>query len=92
MEIPGLSPAAVPVPMPALRRRRPRVAPAPKRCLELPLDQVFDEGADPAPDAGLDRVESGLPREWRPLGGRPVAAILVHGVVSAGAPTPVMAR
>jgi len=39
----------------------------------------------PAPDPGLRRVE--LPVE-QPARGRALAAILVHGVVSAGAPTP----
>ena len=86
----GQLPLAVAVPM-ARGARRPLVAPAPQRRRQLLLDQLLDEAADPLPQPGLDRVEPGLPGEQR-RPGRLLAAILVHGVVSAGAPTPVMAR
>jgi hypothetical protein len=58
---------------------------------QLLLEQLLDEAADPLPQPRLDRVEPGLPGEHgRP--GRLLGAILVHGVVSAGVPPPVMAR
>ena len=69
----------------------PLVASAPQRRLELLLHQFLDQAADPASQACLDRVEPGLSGKQRLLP-RSLAAILVHGVVSAGAPTPVMAR
>ena len=62
----------------------------PQRRLELLIHQLLDQAADPIPQAGLDRVEPGLPGEQRRLAGY-LRATLVHGVVSAGAPTPVTA-
>ena len=67
------------------------VAPAPQRRLELLLHQFLDQAADPAPQAGFDRVEPGFPGK-QPLLGRPLALSLPHGVVSTGTPMPVMAR
>src|SRR3954469_15733521 len=83
-------PPAVPVPMPH-GPASPLVAAAPQRRLELLLHQLLNQAADPAPQAGFDGVKPGLPGKQRLLGS-PLAAILVHGVVSTGAPTPVMAR
>jgi hypothetical protein len=65
-------------------RARPLISAAPQRRLELLLHQLLDQTADPAPHPGLDRVEPGLSGK-QPLLGRPLDAILVHGVVSAGA-------
>jgi hypothetical protein len=67
------------------------VAAAPERSPQLLLEQLLEKAADPLPQPSLDGIEPGLPGEQRRLGGRPLDAILVHGVVSAGAPTPVMA-
>src|SRR4051794_17395621 len=49
--------------------------------------QLLDEPAYAIPDACFDRVEPGLSRE-QPRAVRNRRAILCHGVVSAGAPTP----
>ncbi len=66
------------------------MAPASEGPGQLLLDQLLDEAADPFPQPGLDRVEPDRPGGQRrlPRRGR---AILVHGVVSAGARTPAMA-
>ena len=69
----------------------PPIAPASQRRLEFLLHQFLNQAPDPDPHPGLNRIEPGLSGKQRLLG-RPLAAILVHGVVSAGAPTPVMAR
>jgi hypothetical protein len=73
----------------ALRLRRPLVPAAAQGLRQLLLQQLLDEPAHPGADSRLDRVKPGLSRE------RPHAvrlrrrAILFHGVVSAGARTPV---
>jgi hypothetical protein len=67
------------------------VAAAPQRRLELLFHQFLDQVANPAPQFCFDRVEPGLSSKQRLLG-NPLAATLVHGVVSTGAPTPVLAR
>jgi hypothetical protein len=67
------------------------VASAPQRGLELLRHQLLHQAADPTPQPRLDRVKPGLSGKQRLLRG-PFAAILVYGVVSAGAPTPVIAR
>jgi hypothetical protein len=67
------------------------VAPPTQGLGQLLLEQFLDEVADPFPQARFDRVEPGLPGEQGRLG-RPLGATLVHGVVSAGVPPPVMAR
>jgi hypothetical protein len=67
------------------------VAPSPQGRGQLLLEQLLDEAADALPQRHLDRVEPGLPSEQRRLD-RLLSAILVHGVVSAGVPPPVMAR
>jgi hypothetical protein len=59
--------------------------------VNLLLHQLLNQAADPAPQASLDRVESGLPGKQRRLG-KALAAILVHSVVSTGALTPVLPR
>jgi hypothetical protein len=66
------------------------VAPPPERLGQLLLDQLLDEAADALPQAYLDRVEPGRPGEQRRRICR--RAILVHGVISASAATPVVAR
>src|SRR3954470_20735810 len=85
----GQPPLAVAVPVP--RGGAAPVPPSPQGRGQLLLEQLLDEAADPLPQARLDRVEPGLPGEQGRLG-RPLGAILVHGVVSAGVPPPVMAR
>jgi hypothetical protein len=86
----GQLPHPVPVPMADRSGRAPPVAAAPERRLELLLDQFLDQAADPAPYPGLERIEPSIPGE-QPVLRRPLAATFVHGVVSTGAPTPVMA-
>ncbi len=56
---------------------------------QLLLDQFLDEAADPLSPACLDRVEPCLARKQRCR--LELAVIFVHGVISAGASTPVMA-
>jgi hypothetical protein len=67
------------------------VAPSPQGRGQLLLEQLLDEAADALPQARLDRVEPGLSGKQGRLG-RPLGAILTHGVVSAGVPSPVMAQ
>ena len=68
----------------------PFVAPPTQRGGQLLLDQPLDKAADLLPNASLDRVEPSLPEKQRrvALHGH---AIRRHGVISAGAATPVLA-
>jgi hypothetical protein len=56
------------------------------------LKQRLDEAAHPVPDPGLDRIEPGISGKQVGAVHSRCRAILFHGVVSAGATTPVMAR
>jgi hypothetical protein len=79
------------MPVPVPRGPAALVAAAPERLGQLLLDQLLGDAADPPPQPGFDRVEPSLPGEQRRLVRRR-RAIPIHGVVSTGAPTPVMAR
>ncbi|GAV37078.1 hypothetical protein ROTAS13_04771 [Roseomonas sp. TAS13] len=79
------------VAMPRRNAATPLVAAPAQRRLQLLLNQFLDQTADPAPDPRLQRVEPSFPSE-QTVPGRVLAAILIHGVVSTGAPTPGMAR
>src|ERR687885_1488123 len=65
----------------------PFIAATAQRRRQLLLQHRLDEAADAAAQTSLDRVEPSLTRK-QPLGARRCRAILVHGVVSPGAPTP----
>ena len=66
--------------------------PATQSRRQLLLQQFLDETAHSVPDARLDRIEPGLPGKQRPAVRIRRRAMLFHGVVSAGAQTPEMAR
>ena len=83
---------ARPVPVALRRFHIPLVAPASQRRVQLLPDQLLDEPAHPLPDARLDRVKPGVPGKQRRAVRIRLRAILLHGVVSAGAETPEMAR
>ena len=74
------------------RLRIPLVAPAAQRRFQLLPDQLFDEPAHPLPDARFNRVKPGVPGKQRRAVCFRLRAILLHGVASAGARTPEMAR
>src|SRR4051794_3088007 len=65
----------------------PLIAATAQRRRQLLLQHRLDETADAAAQTGLDRVKPSLTCK-QPLGARRCRAILVHGVVSPGAPTP----
>src|SRR4051794_13248100 len=76
-----------------LRRAAARVALAAERGFQLGFEQLLDEGADAGAHPGLQRIKPvfaektlrlGRTRGWG-------CDICRHGVISAGAPTPVMA-
>src|SRR4029453_4136072 len=70
-----------------------RVALAAKRSLQLGFEQFLDEGSDAGAHPRLERIKPILAEEPLRLGrthGRG-CDICCHGVISAGAPTPVMA-
>src|SRR3954453_19381785 len=76
-----------------LRRAAARVALAAERGFQLGFEQLLDEGADAGAHPGLQRIKPvfaektlrlGRTRGWG-------CDICGHGVISAGAPTPVMA-
>ena len=78
---------------PVLRRAPPRVALARQRRLELRFQEFFDEGPDAGAHPSLQWVKPvraekklrlGRTRDLR-------CGICRHGVISPGAPTPVMA-
>jgi hypothetical protein len=54
------------------------------------LDQLFDEAPDPIADSRLDRVGPSFPQKQRRVV-HSRRAIRRHGVISPGAPTPVLA-
>src|SRR5215218_9296204 len=65
----------------------PLLAATAQRRRQLLLQHRFNEAADAAAQTSLDRVEPGVARK-QPIRARRCRAILVHGVVSSGAPTP----
>src|SRR5215213_5149403 len=65
----------------------PFIAATTQRRRQLLLQHRLDEAADAATQTGLDWIEPSVTRK-QPLGARRCRAILVHGVVSPGAPTP----
>src|SRR5215213_6978796 len=65
----------------------PLIAATAQRRRQLLLQHRFNEAADAAAQTSLDRVEPGVARK-PPIRDRSCRAILVHGVVSPGAPTP----
>src|SRR5215218_9669300 len=65
----------------------PLLAATAQRRRQLLLQYRFNEAADAAAQTSLDRVEPGVARK-QPIRARRCRAILVHGVVSSGAPTP----
>src|SRR3954451_5014610 len=65
----------------------PFIAATTQRRRQLLLQHRLDEAADPAAQTGFNRIEPSLTRK-QPLGAHRYRAILVHGVVSPGAPTP----
>src|SRR5947199_7557835 len=70
-----------------------RVTLAAQRSLQLGFEQLLDEGADAGAHPRLQRIKPVLAEKKRRLGrlcGRG-CGICHHGVISAGAPTPVMA-
>src|SRR4029453_14874317 len=76
-----------------LRHRAPLVALAAERGLQLGFEQLLDEGADARAHPGLQRIKPVFAEKTLRLGrtrGRG-CDICRHGVISAGAPTPVMA-
>src|SRR4051812_40220992 len=76
-----------------LRRAAARVALAAERGLQLGFEQLLDEGADAGAHPGLQRIKPVFAEKTLRLGrtrGRG-CDICGHGVISAGAPTPVMA-
>ena len=75
---------AIAAPMPAF------VPPSSQRDGQLLLDQLFDEAPDPIPDPRLDRVRPSFPQKQRRVV-HSRHAIRRHGVISAGATTPVLA-
>src|SRR3954449_9586955 len=76
-----------------LRRAAARVALAAERGLQLGFEQFLDEGADAGAHPGLQRIKPVFAEKTLRLGrtrGRG-CDLCGHGVISAGAPTPVMA-
>src|SRR4051812_15442048 len=76
-----------------LRRAAARVALAAQRGFQLGFEQLLDEGADAGAHPGLQRIKPVFAEKTLRLGrtrsrGRDICR---HGVISAGAPTPVMA-
>src|SRR4029434_681310 len=70
-----------------------RVTLAAQRSLQLGFEQLLDEGADAGAHPSLQRIKPVLAEKKRRLSrlcGRG-CGICRHGVISAGAPTPVMA-
>src|SRR5215213_10138235 len=65
----------------------PLIAATAQRRRQLLLQHRLDEAADATAQTGLDRVEPSVARK-QPIRARRCRAILVHGVVSSGAPTP----
>src|SRR5215216_3897758 len=65
----------------------PVIAATAQRRRQLLLQHRFDEAADTTAQTGLDRVEPSVTRK-QPIRDRRCRAILIHGVVSPGAPTP----
>ena len=67
----------------------------PKLEIDVMLSYTGVEGRGrkegPAPQPGFDRIEPSCPGEQRQLAVH-LRATLIHGVVSAGTPTPVIAR
>src|ERR687885_1649282 len=65
----------------------PFIAATAQRRRQLLLQHRLDEAADAAAQTSLDRVKPSVTRK-QPIRARRCRAILVHGVVSPGAPTP----
>src|SRR3954466_11877571 len=77
---------------PGLRRAAARVALARQRRLEFRLQKLFDEGPDTRAHSGLQWIKPVLAEKKLRLGRRLglECGICCHGMISAGAPTPVI--